>query len=206
MCAHVYVYMYTYTHAYIHTPMNCGMHMGGKLLGHAMEIVEKVLEKKLRKIVTMDDMQFGFMPAKGTIDAVFNLRGVQEEYLAKRRKLYMYLVDVEKALGRAARIVVEWAMRKKGIPEVLVRAVIGLYKGAKTKVKVGTHLSEDFEANVVVHQRSVLSPLLFAIVIDFATNEIKEATLQEILHADDLALMARTMTELQIKSTVHAAK
>ena len=42
----------------------------------------------------------------------------------------------------------EWAMRKKGIPEALVRAVMSLYKGAKTKVKVGTHLSEEFEVNV----------------------------------------------------------
>ena len=58
---------------------------------------------------------------------------------------------------------------------------MSLYKGAKTKVKVGTHKSEEFEVNVRVHQRSDLSPLLFAIVIDVVTNEIKEVTLQEIL-------------------------
>ena len=49
---------------------------------------------------------------------------------------------------------------------------MSLYKGVKTKVKVGTHLSEEFEENVGVHQGSVLSPLLFAIVIDVAPNEI----------------------------------
>ena len=32
----------------------------------------------------MDDMQFGFMPGKGTIDAVFILMWIQEEYLAKQ--------------------------------------------------------------------------------------------------------------------------
>ena len=36
-----------------------------------MKIVEKALEKRLRKIVTIDDMQFGYVPGKGTIDAVF---------------------------------------------------------------------------------------------------------------------------------------
>ena len=50
---------------------NCGMYRGVK---HAMKIVEKVLEKRLQKIVTIDDMQFGFTPGKGTIDAVFILR------------------------------------------------------------------------------------------------------------------------------------
>ena len=51
----------------------------------------------------------------------------------------MCFVDLEEALDRIPRKVVELAMRKKGIPEALVRAVMSLNKGAKTKVKVGTH-------------------------------------------------------------------
>ena len=54
----------------------------------------------------------------------------------------MCFVDLEKAFDRVTRKVVEWAMRKKGIPVALVTAVMCLYKGARTKVKVGTHLSE----------------------------------------------------------------
>ena len=69
-------------------------------------------------------------------------------------------------------------MRKKCIPDVLVTAVMSLYKGAWTKVKVGTHFTEEFEVKVGVHQGSVLSPLLFAIVVDVVTNEIKEVMLQ----------------------------
>ena len=65
-----------------------------------------------------------------------------------------------------------------------------LYKGARTKVKVETHLSEELEADVGVHKGSVLSPLLFAIVVDVGTNEIKEGMLQEILYADDIVLIA----------------
>ena len=72
--------------------------------------------------------------------------------------------------------------------EVLT-AVISLYKAAKTKVKIGTHLSEELEVNVGLHQGSVLLPLLFAIVIDVVMNEIKEVTLQEILYAGDLVLI-----------------
>ena len=87
----------------------------------------------------------------------------------------------------------ECAMRKKGIPEALATAVMSLYKGARTKEKVGTHLSEDFEVNIRVHQGSVLSPLLFAIVVDVATNEIKEGMVQEILYADDIVLIAEIL-------------
>ena len=89
----------------------------------------------------------------------------------------MCFVDLEKAFDRVPRKDVEWAMRKKGIPETLVRAVISLYKGARIKMKVGTHLSGEFEVNVGVHQGYILSPLLFAIVADVVTNNIKEGTL-----------------------------
>ena len=43
-------------------------------------------------------------------------------------------------------------MRKRGIPEAMVRAVISLYEGAKTRVRVGLELSQDFEVKVGVHQ------------------------------------------------------
>ena len=87
-------------------------------------------------------------------------------------------------------------MIKRGIPEALVGAVMSLCRGAKTKMKVGAHLSEEFDVNVGLHQGSVLSSLFFAIVIDVVMNKIKEGTLQEILYTDDLVLIAETMKEM----------
>ena len=45
-------------------------------------------------------MQFGFMPERETIYAVFILRRMQEDYLAKGKTLYMCFVDLENALDR----------------------------------------------------------------------------------------------------------
>ena len=53
-----------------------------------------------------------------------------------RGKMYMCFVDLENAFVRVPKKVLKWAMRKKGIPEVLVRSVMCLYNGAKTRVKV----------------------------------------------------------------------
>jgi len=117
--------------------MECGSYRGVKLLEHGMKAVERLLEKRLRDIVKIDKMQFGFMPGKGTIDAIYIVRRVQECYLGKKRKLFMCFVDLEKAFDRVPRRVIEWALRKRNAPESLVRAVMSLYKGAKTKVQVG---------------------------------------------------------------------
>ena len=83
---------------------------------------------------------------------------MQEEYHAKGKKLCMCFVHIEKAFDRVPRKVLEWATRKKGIPEVLVRSVMSLYDGAKTRVRVDFVLSEEFEVKVGMHQGSVLSP------------------------------------------------
>ena len=39
-------------------------------------------------------------------------------------------------------------MRKKGLSEVMVRAVISLYDNAKTRVRVGSAYSVEFEVKV----------------------------------------------------------
>ena len=43
-----------------------------------MKVVERMLAKRLTRIVTVDEMQYDFMPERGTIDAVFILRRMQE--------------------------------------------------------------------------------------------------------------------------------
>ena len=59
-----------------------------------MKVVERVLEKMLCRMMIVDDMQFGFIPEIGTIDTVFILRRLQEEYPAKGKQLYMCYVDL----------------------------------------------------------------------------------------------------------------
>ena len=57
-------------------------------------------------------------------------------------------MDLKTAIDRVPRKVLELAMRKKGTPEVLDRSVMSLYEGAKTRVRVGSELSEEFEVKV----------------------------------------------------------
>ena len=40
----------------------------------------------------------------------------------------LIFVDLEKAYDRVPRKVLEWALRKKGIPEVMVKSVMSLYE------------------------------------------------------------------------------
>ena len=182
--------------------MSCGSYRVVKLLEHAMKIVERVLERPIRTQVNLNEMQFGFMRGKGTVDAILIVRRMQEEYQKKDKKLYMCFVDMEKAFDRVPRKVMEWFisglfMRKNGLSEVIVRAVMSLYDGAKTRVRVGSAYSEEFEVKVGVHQGSVLSPLLFAIVVDVTTENARRDVVNELLYADDLVIMSEDMEDLK---------
>ena len=159
--------------------ISCGSYRGVKLLEHAMKIVERVLERQIRTLVNLNKMRFGFMPGKVTVDAIFIVRRMQEEYQKKDKKLYMCFVDMEKAFDRVPRKVMEWAMRTKGLSEVMVWAVMSLYDGAKTRVRVGSAYSEEFKVKVGVHHGSVLSPLLFAIVVDVITKNARRGVVNE---------------------------
>ena len=61
--------------------MERGNFRGLKLLDQVMKIGERVLESIIRSQVNIDDMQFGFVPGKGTTDAIFILRQLQEKHL-----------------------------------------------------------------------------------------------------------------------------
>ena len=107
--------------------LECGSYRGIKLLEHAMKVFERVVEARLRNVLCIDEMQFGFTPGKGTTDAVFILRQLQERYLVKKRELWMAFVDLEKAFDRVPRDVIWWALRELGVEEHTVALIQTMY-------------------------------------------------------------------------------
>ena len=105
-------------------------------------------------------MQFGFMSGKGTTDAIFIMRQVEEKHQAKKKTLYYAFVDLEKAFDRVPREVVRWALSKLGVDEWLIRTVMALYPGACTVVRTDAGLRKSFEVKVGLHHGSVHCCLL----------------------------------------------
>ena len=67
---------------------------------HAMKIVERVLERQIRTLINLKKMQFGYIPKKETVDSMFSVKRMQEEYQKKDKKLYICFVDMEKVFDR----------------------------------------------------------------------------------------------------------
>jgi len=98
--------------------------------------------------------------------------------------------------SRVKREEIRWAMRKLGVEESLVSAVMSTYSGAKTVVRTVYGNGNDEELKVSMHQGSALSPLLFVIVMEGLSRKFRVALPWELLHADDMVAIAETEDDL----------
>ena len=128
-----------------------GNYRGLKLLEHSMKLFEQVIEQYVRNVVNIDGMQFGFMPGKGTMEAIFIIRQIQEKALFKCKTLYLTFVDLEKAFDRVPRKVVKWALRKVRVDEWLIEVIMAMYSHCRSAVSVNGTTGDAFDVEVGVN-------------------------------------------------------
>ena len=74
-----------------------GNYRGLKMAKQTMKILERCVDGLIRQVVSIYDSQFGFVQGRGTANAIFVVRQLQKKYLAVNKRLYMAVVDLEKA-------------------------------------------------------------------------------------------------------------
>ena len=92
-----------------------GNYRGLKLTDQVMKLLELVLDSFIPEMMDIDAMQFSFVPGRGTTDAIFIIRQLQEKYIAADKPLYFAFVDLEMAFNQAPRKVLWWALRILGV-------------------------------------------------------------------------------------------
>ena len=98
---------------------------------------------------------------------------------------------------------ISYALRKKGVSKDLVDGTIPLYNCCKTFLSVNDELLDSFNAQVGHElldffnvQRSVLSYLIFIIVMDVVMENVRGGSLMKFLYADNLIMSGKSRIEI----------
>ena len=77
--------------------LDCGNYRGIKIMSHTMKLWERIIENRIREIVELRNIQFGFRRGMSTTEPIFALRILQEKYQERKKDIHMVFVDLEKA-------------------------------------------------------------------------------------------------------------
>ena len=73
-----------------------------------------------------------------------------------------------------------------------------MYESFKTMVKCVVGVIEEFKVEVGMHQGSALSPILFAMVMDRLTDEVRRESPWTMMFADGIVICSDSREQLEI--------
>ena len=153
--------------------------------------------------------QAGFRLGRGTSDKAFILHHLIEKYTHLIKKpLYTAFIDFRKAYDSVDRSVLWAALAEHGLHGPILETLKAMYSDVRMAVRLAGEVGELFDAPMGVKQGDPLSPLLFGLLIDRLEPflklhcptmgvELAALTLNLLLYADDLCLIAESPRDLQ---------
>ncbi|CAG9116303.1 unnamed protein product [Plutella xylostella] len=216
---------------------DCNSYRGISLLSAPGKAFARVLLNRLKQLSEkiLPETQFGFRPDRGTCEAIFSVRQLQEKSREQGRQLYLCFVDLEKAFDSVPREALWIVLEKLGCTEKFVRLLRLLHDDMQCCVAVEGEQSDFFPVTCGVKQGCVLAPTLFALYFAVVVKEVLQtvsegvrirfrtgnlfnlgrlkartkvshALITEIMYADDLCFLAESPDGLQqLMSSFHQA-
>jgi Reverse transcriptase (RNA-dependent DNA polymerase)/Endonuclease-reverse transcriptase len=183
----------------------CSNYRGITLISQCAKIYERILEKRVRDQIEtkMREEQYGFRKNRSTIDLIFTIRNMMEKKWEKREDLYMTFLDLEKAFDNLPREKVWECLRKKEVEEGTITRIQSMYKNCKSRVRTLEGHTDWITVEKGVRQGSVMSPLLFIVVMDEMLGEVEngeEGDSKTGIYADDILIWGNK-DDVQLKVT-----
>jgi hypothetical protein len=107
------------------------------------------------------------------MEVIFLIMQLMGRCREQKKDLYMIFIDLEKAYDKVPRNVMWWALQKHRVSSKYIILIKDMYNNAVTSVRTSDRGTNDFSINIGLHQRSALSPYLFALVMDEVTRDIQ---------------------------------
>ena len=185
----------------------CELHRTISLMSHVTKILLRVLMRRMRKSLRpeISRTQFGFVPDKGTRNAIFTMSMLMERCIQVQTDLYICFIDYSKAFDKVRHEELFNILNKLDIDGKDLRIVRNLYWDQNAAVRIDGDLSESKKIKRGVRQGCVMSPDLFNIYSEMILRNLEDCAglkvngenINNVRYADDTALIATSEKDLQ---------
>ena len=175
---------------------------------------------------TLPEAQCGFRPGRSTVDMIFAVRQLQEKCIEQNKPLYSVFIDLTKAFDTINRKALSTVLERIGCPPKLVSIIRLFHDSMTGQVLSNGNVTDAFVISSGVKQGCVLAPVLFNVfficMLSHAVQDLEKGVyircrldgslfdlrrhtaktrslktpLQEVLFADDCALVAHAEQDL----------
>ena len=170
------------------------------------KLLEKILLERLSNYLFTSSHQFGFKPKHSTDACIYVLKEAVDFYVGQQSSVYLCFLDATKAFDRVNHDILFDKLKKRGVPEYMIRILTFWYSNQKMMVRWGNIMSESFNVSNGVRQGGILSPYLFNVYMDdlslrlkkhYAGCKIANNIINHLFYADDLVLLCPSHRGLQ---------
>ena len=178
--------------------MSCDDFRGIAISPVLSKIFEHCLLKHLQSFIKSEDNQFGFKKGTGCSHAIYTARHIVDRWVSQGLTANLCAIDLSKAFDKVNHHAIFIRLMRSNMPLQILQIIENLFSSCVSCVRWGNSWSVEFTMEFGVRQGSVLSPFLFAMYLDGVASLCKpEQNLYIILYADDILLLAPTVTALQ---------
>jgi hypothetical protein len=141
-------------------------------MSYTMKLWERIIEHRLRGVTNVTESQFGFVPERSTMEAIFLIRQLMKRYREQKKDLHMVFIDLKKVYNKLPKNIKWWALQKHKVLIKYITLIKDMYNNVVTSVQTSDGDTNDFPFNIGPHQGSALSTYLFALVMDEVTRDV----------------------------------
>ena len=155
--------------------------------------------------LTSDSLQFGYKCGTSTSQCSWLVKEVADFYVQRGTPVIGVTLDCSKAFDKCLFDQLFLKLMDRGIPAIVIRALVYVYEEQVGCVKLLENKSDSFSIKNGTRQGSVLSPTLFAVYLDGLLLQLRQLGVGchvggwwygAACFADDLFLLAPSRTSV----------
>eukprot|EP00834_Sanchytrium_tribonematis_P005980 NODE_403_length_8041_cov_0.563712.p4 type:complete len:370 gc:universal NODE_403_length_8041_cov_0.563712:5569-6678(+) len=159
------------------------------LNSHLRKLIKKMIEATNKHLFDSSESQYGYSKNRSCSDAVYDINQKIMDLKSKNIKYKLIKADCKGAFDNVSRVCIRQVIEKLECPSLMKRLLWTLSATQFTRLRLGGATSEYFATNQGICQGGVLSPKLFALVMDQLFASFDQNIGHYYLFADDILVI-----------------